>query len=134
MLDKGFKNLVESLKVKKLEKELIQESQEITEDLEDVVQAAEENYEQVPDEFIEYKYNDKLSDIRKDVDYFKGRLDNSESNEAKEKYKKLISELVDQEKELLGIADLAAKKEFDKQQYVADKVAQNMDLPEDEEF
>lgn len=134
MLDKGFKNLVESLKVKKLEKELIQESQEVTEDLEDVAQAAEENYEQVPDEFIEYKYNDKLSDIRKDVDYFKGRLDSSESNEAKEKYKKLISELVDQEKELLGIADLSGKKKLDKQQYIADKVAQNMDLPEDEEF
>lgn len=86
---------------------------------------AKEDYQEVPDEFVEYKYQDKLNDIRKDIDYFKSRLDEAESNEAKEKYMKLISELVDEEKTLLGITTTSQKHELDKQNYVGAKVAQS---------
>ena len=50
----------------------------VSESLQDTADEAKQNYEQVPDEFVEYKYQDKLADIRKDLDYFKTRLDEAD--------------------------------------------------------
>ncbi len=96
-------------------------------DVQNSIDDAEETYEKVPDEFVEYKYQDKLNDLRKDVDYFKGRLDSSESDEAKDKYRKLISDLLDQEKKLMFVTDIKDKHELDKNQYVADRIADDLD-------
>ena len=96
-------------------------------DVQDSIDDAEETYEKVPDEFVEYKYQDKLNDLRKDVDYFKGRLDSSESDEAKDKYRKLIADLLDQEKKLMFVTDIKDKHDIDKKQFVADRIANDLD-------
>ena len=98
----------------------------VSESLQDTADEAKQNYEQVPDEFVEYKYQDKLADIRKDLDYFKTRLDEAKSEEAKQKYVKLIGELIEQEKELLSVVSVEDKHKLDKKGYVANKVAKKV--------
>ena len=94
--------------------------------LSDTAKEAEENYENVPDEFVEYKYQDKLNDVRKDIDYFKTRLDESESDEAKQKYLKIIGELIEQEKKLICVTTTNEKHNLDKKCYVAKQVASKL--------
>lgn len=98
----------------------------INESIEQSATNALENYESVPDEFVEYKYQDKLNDIRKDLDYFKTRLDEAKTSEAKQKYLKLIDELIEQEKELMGIVSTEEKHELDKNNYVASKIVKSV--------
>lgn len=88
-----------------------------------VIASANENYENPPDEFVEYKYNDKLNDVRKDIDYFKTRLDESESNEAKQKYLKILNELIEEEKKLICVTTTSEKHDLDKKDYVAKQVS-----------
>ena len=98
----------------------------LSESLEDTVATASENYESIPEDFAEYKYQDMLSDIRKDLDYFKNRLDDSTSEAAKEKYRKIISDLLNQEKELILLDTPEEKQQLDKNRYIGDKVARNL--------
>lgn len=90
--------------------------------VETAIDNAEGKYKTVPDEFVEYKYNDKLADVRKDIDYFKTRLDESESEEAKQKYLKIINELIDEEKKLICVTTTSEKHDLDKKDYVAKQV------------
>lgn len=107
-------------------KELQDAEQAADEILSDAAKEAEENYENVPDEFVEYKYQDKLNDVRKDIDYFKTRLDESESEEAKQKYLKIIGELIEQEKKLICVTTTNEKHNLDKKCYVAKQVASKL--------
>ena len=98
----------------------------VNESLDQKATAALEDYESVPDEFVEYKYQDKLNDIRKDLDYFKSRLDDAKTGEAKQKYLKLIDDLIDQEKQLMGVISTDEKHELDKSSFVASRVAEEV--------
>ena len=107
-------------------KELQDAEQAADEILSDAAKEAEKNYEKVSDEFVEYKYQDKLNDVRKDIDYFKTRLDESESEEAKQKYLKIIDELIEQEKKLICVTTTNEKHNLDKKCYVAKQVASKL--------